>query len=101
MGGGCLSDIESQISAYVGKELKQLSTNELKTIHALLYSGYKGEREEVLLGLLKLMELDEVFPSSLTESFKSSFEDGTEAVYWRIKPEFYRAVRHQLKEFTF
>ena len=92
-----MSDIERKINEFVALELKKISTKEIKTLQALLIAGYKGEREEILLGLLKLMEIDEVSPSSLTESFKSSFEDGTEARYWRIKPEFYRAVRQQIK----
>ncbi|RMF89892.1 MAG: hypothetical protein D6733_05300 [Methanobacteriota archaeon] len=93
-----MRDPIGEINGYVREEIEALSTSQRKTLRALLYAGYKGEREEVLMGLLRLMGEDRISPSSLTESFVSSFEEEPEVVYWRIKPEFYRAVRKRLTE---
>jgi len=87
--------IMEDISEYVKGEMAGMIPEQLATLKALLYSGYKGERDYVLKELLESMDGNEIAPSRLTESFKSAFEDG-EATYHRIKPEFYRAVRKEL-----
>ncbi len=87
--------IIEDIQEYVKKEMAGMNQEQLATLKALLYSGYKGERDYVLKELLESMGSDGITPSSLTESFNSTFED-EEATYHRIKPEFYRAVRREL-----
>ncbi|MEE8167839.1 MAG: hypothetical protein V3T58_03070 [Candidatus Hydrothermarchaeales archaeon] len=91
--------IIEEIEGYVKREIAKLSQSQLATLKALLFSGYKGERDYVLKELLKNMGREGISPSALTESFTSSFEgDVEEARYYRIKPEFYRAVRKELLE---
>lgn len=91
-----MNDIIKEIEGYVEGEAEVMSTSQKTTLKALLYSGYKGEREHVLIELLKTMGEEEISPSPLVESFTSSFKDEPSVVYWRIKPEFYRAVRNKL-----
>ncbi len=86
--------IIEDIQEYVKKEMAGMNQEQLSTLKALLYSGYKGERDYVLRALLESLSSDSIAPSSLTESFNSTFED-EEATYYRIKPEFYRAVRRE------
>lgn len=90
-----MKDMADQIEEYVATKIKSLSPSQLATLRALLYAGYKGERDYVLLELLKTMGSDEITHSELTESFVYSFENET-AQYIRIKPEFFRAVRKHL-----
>ncbi len=87
--------IMDEIEKYARKEIAKMNKKQLTTLKALLFSGYKGERDYILKELLKHMGSDGITPSSLTESFTSAFE-GKEAKYYRIKPEFYRAVRKEL-----
>lgn len=90
-----MKDMMEQIDEYVATRLKSLSSSQLATLRALLFAGYRGERDYVLLELLKTTEADEIAHSELTESYTYSFENET-AQYSRIKPEFFRAVRKQL-----
>jgi hypothetical protein len=90
-----MSDITEKIEVYVSEEIKAMTPSQIQTLKALIFSGYKGEREHVLLELLKSRGGGRVSPSPLVESFVSAFEDGS-ATYWRIKPEFFRTVRRQL-----
>ena len=91
-----MKDMIQEIEAYVKRELGSMSPHQINTLKALLYSGYKGEREAVLLELLKTMGEERITSSPLAESFTSVFEGGAKAIYWRIKPEFYRAVRNHI-----
>jgi hypothetical protein len=91
-----MTNILREIDAYVKGEMEKMNHNQLGTLRALLFSGYKGEREEVLIELLKKLGEEDVSQSSLIEYFASSLEDKTLITYWRIKPEFFRAVRKNL-----
>jgi hypothetical protein len=90
-----MTDMLEQIDEYVAAKLKDLSASQLATLGALLFAGYRGERDHVLLELLKSRGENEITHSELTESYSYSFEKET-AQYSRIKPEFFRAVRKQL-----
>ncbi len=92
-----MNDMIREINEYVAAELKSSGPSQLTTLKALLFAGYKGERDYVLLELLKTMGVDEIAYSELTETFVYSFE-GETAQYVRIRPEFFRAVRKQLFE---
>ncbi len=92
-----MKDMMREINEYVATELESLGPSQLTTMKALLFAGYKGERDYVLLELLKTMGADEIAHSELTETFVYSFE-GETAQYVRIKPEFFRGVRKQLFE---
>jgi hypothetical protein len=90
-------EIMREIEEHVARVLESLSPSQKATLKALLFAGFRGERESLLLELLATMGEEEISPSELTETFTYSFED--EAVqYHRIKPEFYRAVRKRLLE---
>jgi hypothetical protein len=94
---GCeVKEIISAIQNHVEQEIKASKSSQIKTLKALIFSGYKGEREAVLLELLKTMGEDNLSPSPLIESFQSTFEDDKSVRYWRIKPEFYREVRRKI-----
>jgi hypothetical protein len=80
-----------EIEKFVGAEIKKLDKAQLETLKALLYGGYKGERDYVLEELLE----GKIEHSPLTESFEYTFED-ERVRYSRIKPEYYRAVRKML-----
>jgi hypothetical protein len=82
-----LEDIEE----FVRAEIKKMTPAQLETLKALIYGGYKGERDYVLEGLLE----GQIEHSSLTETFEYIFED-EKVRYSRIKPEYYRAVRKEL-----
>ncbi len=88
-----LEDIEK----WVGKKLEGMSKAQLTTLKALLFAGYKGEREHVLIELLGALGEDKIAPSELMEEF-TYIEQGKEVRYLRIIPEFYRAVRKSLME---
>jgi hypothetical protein len=90
-----MSKILDEIESYVKEEIKRMSPSQVQTLKALLFSGYKGEREIVLRELLKTMGEKSIQASPLTESFVSIFE-GSQAIYWRITPEFYRTVRKEI-----
>jgi len=84
-----------EIEKHVKRELKKLTKKQKATLEALLFAGYKGEREAVMLKLLKLMNINKIEESTLTESF--TMESKKEKVkYCRIKPEYYRSVRKML-----
>jgi hypothetical protein len=91
-----MNEILDEIKDYVKGEIESMSKSELNTLRALLYSGYKGEREQVLLKLLRMLGENRISPCSLIESFKTTFEDGKTIRYWRIKPELFRATRELL-----
>lgn len=90
-----VEDVLEYIERFVVKQIEVMSASQKATLKALLYSGYKGEREYVLLELLQSMGEKSVSESPLIESFTSTFTDGEE-IYWRIRPEFYRALRKRL-----
>jgi hypothetical protein len=90
-----MKDMAGQIEEFVATKIKSLSPSQLATLKALLFAGYKGERDYVLLKLLETMGENKIAHSELTETFVYSFENET-AQYSRIKPEFYRAVRKHL-----
>jgi hypothetical protein len=93
------AEIIKKIEDYVAATIDTLNSSQKKTLEALIFSGYRGEREEVLLRLLKSMGESKISQSELVESFTYTFE-GDAVKYWRIKPEFYRAVRKLLAEKT-
>jgi hypothetical protein len=90
-----MTDILEQIDEYVPEKIKSLNESQLATLRALLFAGYRGERDYILLELLKNRGESEITHSELTESYSYSFEKET-AQYSRIKPEFFRAVRKHL-----
>jgi|GEM_PF-2366605 len=84
-----------EIEKYVKNEFRKLTKKQKATLEALLFAGYKGEREQVLVKLLKLMKINKIEESTLIESF--ILANKTEKVkYYRIKPEYYRSVRKLL-----
>jgi hypothetical protein len=87
--------ILADIQTYVRREISQMDREQLATLRALLFSGYRGERDYVLREILRYMGGEKIAPSDLTESFILAFEGG-DVTYHRIKPEFYRAVRREL-----
>lgn len=97
MGESKVTDILLEIDEYVASTIKTLSPQQVKTLRALLYAGYRGEREYVLLELLKCQGESAIAHSDLTESYTYKFEND-KADYGRIKPEFYRSVRKHLSE---
>lgn len=90
-----MTDIMEQIDEYVAATIEGLSVSQLATLRALLFAGYRGERDFVLVQLLKTMKTDKIAHSELTESYTYNFENET-AWYSRIKPEFFRIVRKRL-----
>ncbi|MBU2559886.1 hypothetical protein KKA03_03235 [archaeon] len=92
-----MTDILQQIDEYVAATIKALSPEQAKTLKALLLAGYRGERDYILLELLKHEGASAIAHSGLTESFIYKFEHET-ADYSRIKPEFYRSVRKHLSK---
>ena len=92
-----MTEILEQIDGYVNETLKSLSTSQIATLKSLLLAGYRGERDHILLELLKAMGEDKISHSALTESYTYNLEKET-ADYSRIKPEFYRSVRKHLME---
>ena len=86
-----------EMDAWVEGKLKEMDEAQLTTLKALLFAGYRGERDYVLLELLKAMGEEKITPSELTEEF-TYVEQGREVRYLRILPEFYRAVRKRLME---
>lgn len=91
-----MTDIMEQIDEYVAAAIESLSASQAATLRALLFAGYRGERDPILLELLKTMGENEISHSDLTESYTYAFENET-AQYSRIKPEFFRAVRKRLE----
>jgi hypothetical protein len=92
-----MTEILEQIDGYVAETLKSLSPSQKTTLKALLLAGYRGERDSILLELLKSRGESEISHSDLTENYTYNLEKET-ADYSRIKPEFYRSVRKQLME---
>ncbi len=90
-----MSDIIEDIDEYIKNRIKELKTPQLTTLKILVLTGYKGERNYVLEDLLHSMGEEGISESDLIESFKYSIKDET-AIYFRIKPEFFRAVRKYL-----
>jgi len=90
-----MSDILEDIDEHVKNKIKELKTPQLTTLKILVLAGYKGERNYVLEGLLHSRGEEGISESDLIESFKYSLNDET-AIYFRIKPEFFRAVRKYL-----
>lgn len=95
MGDSEVTDILEQIDGYVAEKIKDLSPSQIATLRALLFAGYRGERDYVLLELLKAKGESKIAHSDLTETYTYKFEKET-AKYSRIKPEFFRAVRGHL-----
>ena len=89
-------DFTEEIKKHVKKEIKKLGKKQKLTLKALLFAGYKGEREELILELLNLHGIKKPESSPLTESFILQEESGKKVKYYRIKPEYYRAVREFL-----
>jgi len=89
-------DFTEEIKKHVKREIKRLGKKQKLTLKALLFAGYKGEQEELLLELLKLYGLRKPESSSLIETFTMQEEGGRKIKYYRIKPEYYRAVREIL-----
>lgn len=93
-------DFTEEIRRYVRREIRKLNKNQRLTLRALLFAGYKGEREQLILELLKFYGLSKVENSSLIETFtlhEETKESKSEKIrYYRIKPEYYRAVREIL-----
>ncbi len=92
-----MSDILEDIDEYVKNKIKELKTPQRTTLKILVLAGYKGERSYALENLLHSMGEKGISESGLIESFKYSIKDET-AIYFRIKPEFFRAVRKYLFE---
>ncbi len=90
------TDVIAKIDEYVGNVLERLDEDEMATLRALLFFGYRGGRDYVVKDLLKLMGGDEAKPSELTEEFQY-VQEGETAHYIRIKPEYFRAVRRRLR----
>ena len=90
-----MTDILEDIDEYVKNKIKELNTAQVATLKTLVLAGYKGERNYVLEDLLHSMGEEGISESDLIESFKYSIKDET-AIYFRIKPEFFRAVRKYL-----
>ena len=97
MGNGEMTEILKQIDEYVAATMESLSSSQVATLRGLLFAGYRGERDNILLELLKTKGEIEITHSALTESYTYKFEKET-ADYSRIKPEFFRAARKQLLE---
>lgn len=95
MGESEMSDILEDIDRYVASTIDSLSPSQHTTLRALLFGGYRGERDFVLMQLLKTMGEGKISHSDLTESYACAFENET-AQYSRIRPEFFRAVRKHL-----
>lgn len=91
-------DFTEEIKKHVKREIKKLGKKQKLTLKALLFAGYKGEREELIIELLKLYGLRKIESSSLIEAFTMQEESGKKIKYYRIKPEYYRAVREILLE---
>lgn len=92
-----MSEILEQIDGYVAETIKTLRPEQNATLKALLLAGYRGERDYILLELLKARGEDKISHSALTETYTYNLEKET-ADYSRIKPEFYRSVRKHLME---
>ncbi len=92
-----VDEVLRSVERFVAGQMDAMSASQRATLKALIYSGYKGEREYVLLELLRSAGERSVSESPLIESFTSTFTD-EKAIYWRIKPEFYRSVREALFE---
>jgi hypothetical protein len=90
-----MTDILERIDEYVAATIKSLRPSQIATLRALLFAGYRGERDYILLELLKAKGESEIAHSDLTETYTYKFEKET-AKYSRIKPEFFRAVRRHL-----
>ncbi len=92
-----MTEILEQIDVYVAETLKSLSPSQTATLTAMLFAGYRGERDYILLELLKARGEREIAHSDLTETYTYNLEKET-ADYSRIRPEFYRSVRKHLME---
>ena len=92
-----MSEIIDDIEEHVKKQIRELNDSQITTLKALTIAGYKGERNYVLEELLKSMGEEGISNCDLVESFEYSYENET-AIYTRIKPEFFRAVRKFLFE---
>jgi len=90
------TDVLAKIDEYVSHVLERLDEEEVATLRALVFFGYRGGRDYVVKDLLKLMSRDEIKPSELTEEFQY-VQEGETARYIRIKPEYFRAVRRRLR----
>jgi hypothetical protein len=64
-----MKDPLNEIELYVSSELKTMTKSQIQTLRTLLLSGYKGERETLLVALLKTMDEDKITTSTLIESF--------------------------------
>jgi len=93
---GEYTDFLAKIDEHVGNVLEHLDEGEVTTLRALLFFGYRGGREHVVKDLLRLMGIDEIKPSELTEDFQY-VQEGERVRYIRIKPEYFRAVRRRLR----
>jgi hypothetical protein len=82
----------AEIEAYVRREIEKLTEGQKITLKALIFAGYRGEREELVKMLIEAFGGDGIKESPLVESFTYTFS-GEEVRYWRILPEYYRAVR--------
>ena len=90
-----MTDILKKLDDYVADAIKDLNPSQLATLKALLFVGYRGERDYVLLELLKGSGETEIAQSDLTESYTYKSENET-TNYARIKPEFFRSVRKHI-----
>lgn len=84
-----------EIEAHVKKVIETLEHSQVITLKALCFCGFKGERNSVLLELVKILGGKEISHSELTETFTYTFKDKA-IKYSRIKPEYYRCVRKQI-----
>jgi hypothetical protein len=90
-----MTDILAQIDEYVENAIKGFNPSQIATLKALLFVGYRGERDYILLELLKGSGEEEIAHSDLTESYTYTSENAT-TNYARIKPEFFRSVRKHI-----
>ena len=97
MGESKMTDILKQIDEYVAATMESLNPSQIATLQVMLFGGYRGERDNILVELLKTKGESEIAHSDLTESYTYKFEKET-ADYSRIKPEFFRAARKLLLE---
>ncbi len=86
-----------EIEEYVSGVIKNLSKGQIITLKALIHAGYRGEREKIVAELIKAYGGEKIETCELIESFTLQIEN-KKAEYFRILPEYYRAVRKVIFE---
>ncbi len=87
----------AEINRYVKSEIENLTEGQYITLKALIHAGYRGEREKIVNELIRAYGGESIVASALVEDFTLEFK-GKKVRYWRIIPEYYRAVRRVIYE---